>query len=77
MKDWILEKVAGLFGPKYVGSTVRTLLAFVGGLLYGVQGVEAEAIQKFLEYAEPVLNGIILTAVTWVWSLIQKKKHSD
>ena len=77
MKEWILAKVAGLFGPKCVGSTVRTLLAFIGGLLYGIQGIEVEAIQKFLEYAEPVLNGVVLALITWVWSLIQKQKHSD
>lgn len=77
MKDWILEKVAAMFGPKYVGSTVRTLLAFIGGLLAGVQGLAPETVQKFLEAAEPVLNGALLAGIAWVWSLIQKKKHSD
>jgi hypothetical protein len=33
MKDWIVEKVSALFGAKYIGATVRTLVAAISGAL--------------------------------------------
>ncbi len=77
MKDWLFEKVAALFGPKYIGATVRTLLAFVAGVLYKIEGLDPAAIEKFVAAAENVLNPLAVLAFAWLWSLLQKKKHSD
>ncbi len=77
MKDWLLGKLAGMFGPKYIGATVRTIVAFVGGILYGIKGLDAGKIADFLLTLEQVLNPLALAGVAWLWSVIQKQRHSD
>lgn len=77
MKNWILEKLAGMFGPKYIGATIRTLLAALGGALAGVNGLPAGVVEKFITAADQLLNPLAVIAVTWAWSLIQKKLNSD
>ena len=76
MKDWILSKLGGMFGPKYIGATVRTLLAALAGVLYGV-GVEPELVNKLSQSLDPVLTSLITLGLTWLWSMIQKKRNSD
>lgn len=73
MKDWLFGKIAGLFGPKYVFATVRTLVAFIGGALYGLDGLDPGLVEKFLLALEQILNPLAVLAVAWVWSLANKK----
>jgi len=76
MKDWFLEKLGGMFGPKYIGSTVRALLQAFAGVLIAL-GLPEGDVSKFTEASYPVVVGLVTWVITWVWSLIQKKKHSD
>lgn len=76
MKDWLFEKIGAMFGPKYIGATVRTLVAALSGVLLSV-GLQPELVAKFSEVLDPVLSGLLTLAVTWLWSVIQKKRHSD
>lgn len=76
MKDWFLEKLGGLIGPKYIGSTVRALLQAVSGVLIAL-GLPEGDVSKFTEASYPVVVGLVTWVITWVWSLIQKKRHSD
>lgn len=76
MKDWFLEKVGAMFGPKYIGSTVRALLQAVSGVLIALGLPEAD-VTDFANASYPVVVGLVTWVVTWVWSLVQKKRHSD
>lgn len=76
MKDWILEKLGALVGPKYIGSTVRALLQSLSGILIAL-GLPEGDVTAFSEASYPVVVGLVTWVVTWVWSLIQKKRHSD
>ena len=76
MKDWLLEKVRAMFGPKYIGSTVRALLQAFAGVLIS-WGLPESDVTKFTEASYPLLVGIATWVAAWVWSLMQKKKHSD
>jgi len=76
MKDWLFEKVAALFGPKYIGATTRTLVAALSGILLGV-GLDPSLVERFAQVVDPVLSGLLTLAVTWLWSIVQKYRHSD
>lgn len=66
-----------LFAPKYIGSVVRTIMAFVAGVLSGLPFLAPDDIRKFVESGESLLYAIILAVVTQGWSVFQKAKHSD
>ena len=76
MKDWFLEKLGAVFGPKYIGSTVRALLQALSGLLISI-GLPEGDVTAFTEASYPLVVGLVTWVITWVWSLMQKKKHSD
>lgn len=76
MKDWLLEKIIGAFGPKYIGATVRALLQALSGLLVTL-GLPEGDVTRFSEASYPVVVGLVTWVGTWVWSLIQKKNHSN
>lgn len=76
MKNWLLEQLGALFGPKYIGATVRALLQALAGVLIAL-GLPEGDVTKFSEASYPVVVGLVTWVITWLWSLIQKKKHSD
>lgn len=76
MKDWIIEKIAGLFAPKYVGSFVRAGLQVLAGALISL-GIQDTQVAAFTVATEPVLTGVIMALGTLGWSLFQKHKKSD
>lgn len=73
MRNWL----AKLFAPKYVGSVVRTAMAYLAGLLAGLGFLPPEEIARFTESSEAILTSLIVALATGVWSLGQKAKHSD
>lgn len=73
--NWIKDKIAAAFAPKYVGSVVRTLLSVVAGVLVG-KGATANQLEQFVNFSEPVLTGLIIWAGTQGWSLKQKAENS-
>lgn len=75
MKDWILEKLGSVFGPKYIAATVRTVLALGAGYLIKL-GLPQTQVDNLLQALDPVLVGAITVGVTWVWSMIQKKNST-
>lgn len=76
MKDWIFEKVAALFGPKYIGATTRTIVAAASGALLAA-GIDPALVAKLAQVLDPVVAGLLTLAATWVWSIVQKYRHSD
>lgn len=76
MKDWIVEKIGGLFAPKYIGSLVRSVLQALSGVLIAL-GLPEGDVTKFTEASYPIIVGLVMWFGTWVWSVVQKKKHSD
>lgn len=72
MKDWIIEKLGSVFGPKYIGATVRALLQAVSGLLIA-KGLPAEDVTNWINSTYPLAVGGVTWVITYVWSLTQKK----
>ena len=72
MKDWILEKLGGMFGPKYIGATVRALLQALSGVLIAV-GLPADDVANWSNATYPLAVGGVTWVITYVWSLTQKK----
>lgn len=61
---------------KYVGSLVRTGLALFAGYLVA-HGVSADTANTFISSTGDVLAGISTYSVVQLWSLVNKKDHSD
>lgn len=76
MKDWLFEKIGAMFGPKYIGATVRAMLQALAGVLIAL-GLPEGDVTKFQEASYPVVVGLVTWVATWLWSVIQKKRHSD
>lgn len=74
--DWIISKVSALFGPKYIGATVRAVIQVASGMLIAL-GLPEGDVTNFAEASYPVLVGLVTWFLSWVWSIAQKKKHSD
>lgn len=76
MKDWILEKLGGMFGPKYIGALIRSLLLLLSGWLLKL-GIPQADIDRLLLTLDPVLTGVVTALITLGWSFLQKSRHSD
>lgn len=61
---------------KYVGSVIRTGMAVVAGYLVA-HGVSDETANTFISSSGDVIAGVVTYALTQVWSIAQKAKHSD
>ena len=74
--DWIFSKLGVFFAPKYIGSVVRAVIVALGGALVSL-GIPAEEVEPLKATLEPVLTGAITIGLGLLWSLVQKKKHSE
>lgn len=93
ISDWIegqVDNIRLFFIKKVVGSTMRRLLDTAGTYLIafqmflaekGVQGEEVddlfEALTKALGSSEEALLGIAMIAISYVWSIFDKKKTTE
>lgn len=87
--NW-LDGVKSALQAKYIGSTIRTLLAAAAGgvALLGAylkaHGVDdtavaafSTALQHLLDASAPVLSGLATVFVTWAFSILDKKKNQE
>lgn len=73
VSDWVKEKIVGMLAPKYIGSLIRFIMAFISGYLIKLALPQA-VIDNFLVALEPVLTGGITAGAALLWSLIQKNQ---
>lgn len=74
--NWLIDKFALLFAPKYVKAVARNIAVFVGAWLTKT-GVNGEAVNQFIGPFELVVTGLITVAITFVLSLADKKKNQE
>lgn len=73
MMDFILEKLSKVFGPGYLLSFVRRLMAALSGYLI-MAGGKPEDVTMFTESGTQVLTAVILYLSAELWSAIKEAK---